>query len=293
MTAAQAQTQVNPGIAKLEAVLTALRAGRNVADGIEVRTWGWCGHEFALRSHCARGKARPVHVLNDPWPWWGTLHGRPLTLAELIERGTLTRSMVAILAWTIARGASVWVAAGPQGSGKSTVANALLELLPADANVYVTSGPWDPIELPPSAAPTYLLVNELSAHMSVYLSGPAVERAFGVLETGVRMVGTLHAETAAEADSVLRSESAVSRAELNTPFVFAIVRAGWHGQRVVRRVVELGFRSPAGELTPLIVQAAPTGPTLDPAGRQALAAWSGLGPAETEAELERCAARPW
>ena len=84
-----------------------------------------------------------MHVLNDPWPWWGTLHGRPLTLADLIDRGTLTRELAAVVAWTIAHGASVFVAAGPQGAGKSTVANALLELVPQDANVYVTSGPWD------------------------------------------------------------------------------------------------------------------------------------------------------
>ena len=131
-----------------------------------------------------------MHVLNDPRPWWGTLHGHPLTLADLIEQATLTRDMVALLAWTLAHGASLFVAAGPQGAGKSTVANALLELVPDDANAYVTSGARDPIELPPSDAPTYLLINELSAHMSVYLSGPAVPRAFGLLKTGVRMIGT-------------------------------------------------------------------------------------------------------
>jgi type IV secretory pathway ATPase VirB11/archaellum biosynthesis ATPase len=236
------------------------------------------------------GKARQVHVLNDPWPWSGTLHGRPLSLADLVEQGTLTRELVAILSWTIARGASVFAAAGPQGAGKSTVANALLELLPDDAQVYVTAGPRDRIELAPRDAPTYLLINELSAHMSVYLSGPALQRAFGLLQTGVRMVGTLHARTAAEAAAVLCSEAEMPCAELNTAFVFVVIAASWRGQDVVRRVVELGFLSPAGELTPLTHRAARNSPTLDAAGLHALAAWSGVAATEIASDLEHRAA---
>jgi len=229
-----------------------------------------------------------VRVVNDPWPWFGTLHGRPLTLADLIERGTLTPELVAVLAWTIAHGASVFAAAGPQGAGKSTVANALLELLPDDAQVYVTSGPRDRLELPPSEhAPTYLLINELSAHMSVYLSGPAVRRAFGLLPTGLRMLGTLHARTAAEAAAVLYSEAGLQPVDLHTAFVFVVLAATWRGQDVVRRVVELGFLSPAGELTLLTHQSAQGSPRLDQAGLQALATWTGAPPTEIETDLAR------
>jgi type IV secretory pathway ATPase VirB11/archaellum biosynthesis ATPase len=241
-----------------------------------------------------------VHVLNDPWPWWGTLHGRPLTLADLIERGTLTREMVAVIAWTIAHGASVFVAAGPQGAGKSTVANAILELLPENAQVYVTSGPRDRLELPPSEAPTYLLINELSAHMSVYLSGGAVRRAFALLQSGVRMLGTLHADTATEAAAVLCTEAELPAAELHTAFVFVVIAASWRGQDIVRRVVELGFLSPRGELSPLTARPAranpsldPAGldsPTLDPSGLRTLAAWSGVATTAIASDLRRRAA---
>jgi len=232
-----------------------------------------------------------VHVLNDPWPWWGTLHGRPLTLADLIDRGTLTPELVAVLAWAIARGASVVAAAGPQGAGKSTVANALLELLPEDAQVYVTSGPRDRLELPPTHAPTYLLVNELSAHMSVYLSGPAVQRAFGLLQTGARMVGTLHADSASEATAVLCAAAEMQPAELKTAFIFVVIAANRHGQDIVRRVVELGFQSPAGEFA-LLTHKSPQGrPRVDKAGLHAMSVWTGASVPEIETELARHAAQ--
>ena len=226
-----------------------------------------------------------MHVLNDPWPWSGTLHGRPLTLADLIERGTLTPQLVAVLAWTIGHGASVFAAAGPQGAGKSTVANAVLELLPDDAQVYVTSGPRDRLEIPASTSPTYLLVNELSAHMSVYLSGPAVQRAFALLPKGVRMVGTLHARTATEAASVLYAEAELLPAELDTPFVFVVISAHRQGQNVVRRVSELGVLSPGGELTVLTTRSSLRTPTLNPLGVDALAAWSAIPATEIESDL--------
>jgi hypothetical protein len=133
------------------------------------------------------------------------------------------------------------------------------------------------------------LINELSAHMSVYLSGPAVQRAFGLLKTGVRMFGTLHARTASEAVAVLCDEAEMPRTELGTAFVFAVIAAGWRGQDIVRRVVELGFLSPAGELALLTEQAALDGPRLDRAGLHALAAWSGVSAAEIESDLERLA----
>jgi hypothetical protein len=134
-----------------------------------------------------------------------------------------------------------------------------------------------------------LLINELSAHMSVYLSGPAVQRAFGLLKTGVRMFGTLHARTASEAVTVLCDEAELPRTELGSAFVFVLIAASWRGQDIVRRVVELGFLSPAGELSSLTEQAARDSPRLDRSGLRALAAWSGVATAEIESDLERVA----
>lgn len=114
-----------------------------------------------------------MRYLNDPRPWTATLRGRELSLADLIELGTLSREAAATVGWTLRRGASLFVAAGPPGAGKSTLANALLELLPETATAYVMCGAWDRADVVKSDPATYLLINELSWHMPVYVSGPA------------------------------------------------------------------------------------------------------------------------
>jgi hypothetical protein len=162
----------------------------------------------------------------------------------------------------------VFVAAGPPGAGKSTIANALLTFLPANANVYVTSGMWERFDIPETTDPLYLLINELSAHMPMYLSGRAAQHAFGLTQNGARIFGTLHARNAAEAVRVMCYEVGVTPSDLNTPFVFAAVRAGWNGPRIERRVVEVGFLPPASDQVHVVFP--------DTAGIDALAAWSGL-----------------
>jgi hypothetical protein len=215
-----------------------------------------------------------VQILNDFRPWRGTLRGE-MTVAELLNCGTLSPAAAATLSWVIEQGASVFVTAGPPGAGKSTVANALLEFLPEDAHMYVTSGGWDRLDVPTAPGPVYLLVNELSAHLPVYLFGSAARRAFDLLHTGMRMLGTLHARSAAEAVREMCFEAHLTRAEIVTTFVFAVISAGWSGREVVRRVVELGFLTPGSELT-VLSALGPDGLILEPLGVRALAAWSGL-----------------
>jgi type IV secretory pathway ATPase VirB11/archaellum biosynthesis ATPase len=233
-----------------------------------------------------------VQILNDARPWWGTLRGEPLTVADLVARSTLTPPAAATLGWTIQHGVSLFVAAGPPGAGKSTVANALLEFLPDDAQVYVTSGGRDRLQLPSTSGPRYLLINELSAHMPMYLYGPAASRAFELLRDGVRMIGTLHARSAAEAVHVMCYESESKPRDIACAFVFAVIEAHWQQGEIIRRVMEVGFLPPGGELV-VLTRSTGDESALDPAGVQALADWVGLSALDVQAQIvERAAQLP-
>jgi len=146
--------------------------------------------------------------------------------------------------------------------------------------------------VPPASAPVYLLVNELSYHLPVYLSGPAAHRAFVHLAGGVRMLGTLHARRTSEAVRVMCAEADLDPSELATAFVIAVVAAGWRGPRIERRLVELGFVAPGGHTSLLATLRSPTDHlTLEPPGLAALAAWAGLSSASVEAAVTSHAAQ--
>jgi hypothetical protein len=53
----------------------------------------------------------------------------------------------------------------------------------------------------------------------------ATRRAFALLSTGVRLLGTLHARSAAEAVQVMCEAAELARTDVFTPFVFAIISA--------------------------------------------------------------------
>jgi len=218
------------------------------------------------------------------------LRGRPLSVAELIDNGTLTAEWAAIAAWTIEHGASVVVAAGPSGAGKSTLATALLEFLPETAVLYITSGARDRMDVPVIDAPVYIRINELSYHMPVYLSGRAAQLAFSLLAQGVRIVGTLHARSAREAVQVMCAEADIPRSALATGFLIAVVVAGWSEGRIVRQVAELGFLPPSGEIQTLADLGA-NGPDLQRAGLDCLSTWSGVPVERIELEVVARAAR--
>lgn len=237
-----------------------------------------------------------MQVLNDPLPWWGMMQGAPLSIVDLIDNGTVPTHAAAALWWALERGASAFVAAGPRLAGKSTLATALCGFLPEGTRAYVTAGPGDPLAVPAGAAPTYLLINELSNHTPRYLAGPAARRAFALLRRGHRVIGTLHADSAAEAVEVMHHEAGIPLTDIAQVTLVIVLRARRTETGVERRVVEIGLLTPddgrvrvtgvaawdprAGQLALLPL----------PGGAAALAAWAGVPAAQAERETAARAA---
>lgn len=245
-----------------------------------------------------------MQILNDPTPWWGGVDSQPLSIVDLIAAGTIPAAQAGALWWAVEQGASFFTAGGPSGAGKSTLANALLCFLPEAARIYVVSGRDDPFTLPAGTEPTYLLISELSSHgRPFYLSGPAALHAFALLRRGVRMIGTLHAETVAEAvNAVLSAEMAVPVSEIARITFIAIIRVdGPRDERgrverrrtdLTRRVIEIGLLS-ARDAGVRILSLAKWNagserlePAGAPAGVAALAEWAGTDTPTVQAAID-------
>src|SRR5690348_9614983 len=147
-----------------------------------------------------------MQYLNDPRPWTDG-RDQELSLVDLVVNETIPAGPAGLLWWALERGASLLTAGGPSGAGKSTLANACLPFLPAEARAYVVAGRDDPLLVAADGGPTYLLISELSQHgRPHYLSGPAARRAFALVRAGLRVVGTLHADSVDEAITNLGDE---------------------------------------------------------------------------------------
>jgi hypothetical protein len=239
-----------------------------------------------------------VQYLNDPHPW---IDGRDqeLSMVDLVVNGTIAAGPAALLWWGLERGASLLAAGGPGGAGKSTLAHACLSFLPDGARAYAVAGRDDPLLVPAGDGPTYLLISELSRHgRPSYLSGAAARRAFALVRAGLRVVGTLHADSVDEAIANLGDEVELSPEDIASVALIAITRVeGWSagsGPRriarpqpgeapVRRRVVEIGLLGPAPgrgvrHVTLAAWGAAPGRLEIaaPPAGIAALAGWAGV-----------------
>ncbi|MDQ3044378.1 MAG: hypothetical protein M3R06_04395 [Chloroflexota bacterium] len=138
-----------------------------------------------------------------PFAWWGPL-GRPVHahgLDDLVAGSVLPAALATILAEAVKRGASLVVVAGPSGAGKTTLLSALLERLSATTRRVHIRGCYEPFDFrrePESAAGTILLINEISAHLPVYLWGPGVRRVLQAGLAGYQLAATAHAFNAQE-----------------------------------------------------------------------------------------------
>src|SRR5262245_28755713 len=109
-----------------------------------------------------------------------------MNLDDLVAAGSLSRELAVVLKTLVERRASIVVAAGPSGAGKTTFLSALLDHLPeATTRIYVR-GCYEPFDFlrETNPASSALLVNEISPHLPIYLWGPGVRQTFEAAKSG-------------------------------------------------------------------------------------------------------------
>jgi len=253
-----------------------------------------------------------------PEGWWGyhwTLP-RPMSAVEIVESGSLDARLMATLWAVISRRRSVMLASEAPMAGKTTTLSALVDFLPVETTGVFLRGWREETSWTDEIGPErgYLLINELSDHLPIYVWGRNARFALQLAGHGYGLGATMHADTLDEALAVLRGQLMVSDADLagltiylqysayNTPAgMYRRVEEAWHlrtdasGILAPLRLAAIdGGRSPS--LTG--AQRDPVPPFLTGDGGRAsrplvhdstayavLAASLGLTPAALEAEL--------
>jgi hypothetical protein len=176
----------------------------------------------------------------EPYAWWGYHWQPPIPLSAV--QILLSRSMDAVLMATLwmvmERRASVLVASGPPEAGKSTTLAALADFLPPGTRRVYVKGEAETFAFLQRTRPedTYLLVNEISDHLPVYLWGPNVLRLFETLRAGYGIGATLHAETVEGVVAQLVEECRVPPELVARVAIVLLLEVRVQGTRIQRRV---------------------------------------------------------
>jgi type IV secretory pathway ATPase VirB11/archaellum biosynthesis ATPase len=151
-------------------------------------------------------------------------------------------------------GGSVIVAASPQGAGKSTLAAALIEVLPGYRRKVYLRGMYESFDWVDSADPmnSTILVNEISPHLPIYAWGETVSGLLALAQTGFQVIATVHADSVEELIAHLASypvEATASQlAELQIVVFLTVTGVGDHLDRRVGSIVSLALDSATGGL---------------------------------------------
>ena len=253
-----------------------------------------------------------------PEGWWGYHWSppRPMSAVEIVGTGSLDARLMATLWAVTSRRRSVMLASEAPMAGKTTTLSALVDFLPPGTVGVFLRGWRGDFDWTDEVGPErgYLLVNEMSDHLPIYVWGRNARGALEMAGRGYGMGATMHADSLDEAIALLRGQLGAGDADLaglsiylqysayRTPAgMYRRVEEAWHlrlGDDGVLAPVRLaalhGGRSPS--LTG--AQRDPEPPMLagdggrssrplvhDPAAYAVLAASLGLQPPDLEAEL--------
>lgn len=192
-----------------------------------------------------------------PEGWWGyhwTLP-EPMSAVEITGSGSLDARLMATVWAVVHRRRSVMLASEAPMAGKTTTLSALVDLLPDDTvGVFLRGWRADEswtAEIGPERG--YLLVNEMSDHLPIYVWGGNARLALQLAARGYGLGATMHADTLDEAATLLRGELGASDADLASLTIYLQYSAYRTPAGMYRRVEEAWHlrTDAAGRLAPV------------------------------------------
>jgi hypothetical protein len=139
-----------------------------------------------------------------------------MSAVELIGTPAIDSRLMATLWAVVARRRSVMLSSEAPQAGKTTALSALVDFLPEDTTGIFVRGWWEEYdwldEIPPGTG--YLLINEMSDHLPIYVWGRAARGALMLAGKGWGMGATMHADSLPEALEALRGSLGATDADL-------------------------------------------------------------------------------
>jgi hypothetical protein len=153
-----------------------------------------------------------------PEGWWGYHWAppRPMSAVELIGTPVIDARLMGALWAVVSRRRSVMLSSEAPQAGKTTALSALVDFLPEDTTGIFVRGWWEEYdwldEIP--AGTGYLLINEMSDHLPIYVWGRAARGALMLAGKGWGLGATMHADSLPEALATFRQELGATDADL-------------------------------------------------------------------------------
>jgi hypothetical protein len=139
-----------------------------------------------------------------------------MSAVELIGTPTIDSRLMATLWAVVARRKSVMLASEAPQAGKTTLLSSLVDFLPDGTTGIFVRGWWEQYDWldEVEAGTGYLLVNEISDHLPIYVWGRAARGALILAGKGWGLGGTMHADSLPEALDSLRTSLGATDADL-------------------------------------------------------------------------------
>ena len=137
-----------------------------------------------------------------PEGWWGYHWAPPMPMSavELIGTPAIDSRLMSTLWAVVSRRRSVMLSSEAPQAGKTTTLSALVDFLPEDTVGVFVRGWWERFEWVDEIDPGtgYLLINEMSDHLPIYVWGRAARGALMLAGKGWGLGATMHADSLPE-----------------------------------------------------------------------------------------------